>query len=150
MVILAVFVYGLAYTPTLAQGPPTDVNETFTVDGFCSFPVLVELQGKAKTIALGQNRAILTSPGVTASFTNLDNPAHHQTLGITGSFHLTFLENGDVGFVVTGRNLLVGVDADEGFLITIGNFNFVLDAAGNVVQPLSGRGRVIDVCALLE
>ena len=138
------------HTRALSQGPPTDVNDTLIIDGICSFPVLVELHGKAKTITPGQNRLILISPGVTASFTNLDNPAHHQTLGITGAFHLTIMENGDVGFVVTGRNLLVGVDANEGFLITIGRFGFVLDADGNVVQPLSGPGRVIDVCTLLE
>ena len=47
-----------------------------------------------------------------------------------------------------GRNLLS--DPVAGTVIAIGNFSFVVDAEGNLVQPLEGEGPLIDVCALLE
>jgi hypothetical protein len=150
IVISIILVVSVAAPIALAQGPPTDFDDSFTIDGICAFPVLVELSGKAKTIGLPDGRAILTSPGVTATLTNLDNPTKQESLGITGAFHLTFPENGDVEFVVTGRNLLVGFDPEAAFVVAIGRFSFVLDAEGNLIQPVSGKGQLIDVCTLLE
>lgn len=140
----------VAAPSALGQGPPDPFEDSFTIEGICAFPVLVELSGKAKTIELNGGRMIFTAPAETATFTNLDTPAHHETLGITGAFHTTALEDGSTEFVVTGRNLLIGFDPDALFVITVGNFRFVLDDGFNLVQPLSGTGRVIDVCQLLE
>jgi hypothetical protein len=149
IILLAMTCGPTAPLRTVAQGPPTNVDDTFTVDGICAFPVLVELKGKSKTIDLPGGRAIFTSPRLTATLTNLDRPANHETFGVTGAFHQTVLQNGDVESVVTGRNLLIGFDP-EGFVISIGRFRFVLDANGNIVEPLSGRGQLIDICAVLE
>ena len=131
------------------QGPEI-VDVSFTVDGVCDFPVLVELHGKSKTIFLSGDRVLSTSPGLEATFTNLDAPENQTTMGITGAFHQRLLENGDLEFVATGRNLLVGLDAEARFLVTIGTFRAVLAPDGNVVEPLTGSGREIDVCQLLE
>jgi hypothetical protein len=50
--------------------------------------------------------------------------------------------------VVTGRNVLF--DPEAGFVLAIGTFSFAFDPAGNLVQPLSGRGRTIDICKLIQ
>ena len=50
--------------------------------------------------------------------------------------------------VFTGRNALFDPIA-PGLFLAIGRFSVVLDASGNVVEPLEGSGRLVDVCALL-
>jgi hypothetical protein len=131
-----------------APNPPTPVDETpFSFPG-CEFSVLIELSGKAKTIELSGERTIFTSPGLNVTLTNEDNPENQVTLNITGAFHQTVRENGDVETVVTGRNLVF--DPEAGFVLAIGRFSFVFDAEGNLVQPLQGTGQLIDVCNLLS
>ena len=130
-----------------AQARPTEVDETPFVVPFCGFPVRVVLSGKGKTIELGGGRTILTAPGLTATLTNVDN-GNQETLGITGAFHQKVLENGDAVVVFTGRNALFEPTV-PGLRLAIGRFSVVLDAGGNVVEPLQGSGRLVDVCALL-
>jgi len=89
----------------------------------------------------------LIFPGLSVTLTNLDHPENQVTLSITGSFHNTTLDNGNVQTVFTGRNLIF--DPEAGFVLAIGNFTSVFDAKGAVVEPLSGKGQLIDVCGLL-
>jgi hypothetical protein len=50
--------------------------------------------------------------------------------------------------VVTGRNLLG--DPEAGFVLAIGNFSFVFDAGGNLIQPLAGKGTLTNICELID
>jgi hypothetical protein len=149
-VILVLSAVAPIATAVAQQGPPEDVTDSFTIEGICEFPVLVELNGKAKTIELPGGSTLFTSPQLTAIFTNLDNPSHRETLGITGAIRQTVLANGDVELVFTGRNLIIGFDPIAGFVITIGRFSLAFDTDFNVTQPLTGNGQMIDVCGLLE
>ena len=137
-------------TAVAQQGPPEDFTDSFPIEGICEFPVLVELNGKAKTIELPGGSTLFTSPQLTATFTNLDNPSHRETLGITGAIRQTLLANGDVELVFTGRNLVIGFDSLAGFVITIGRFSVAFDDEFNVTQPLTGNGQMINVCELLD
>ena len=141
-------------------GRPEDFTATIIVDpadpepplpGHCSFPIQLDLSGKAKTIELPDGSAIMTSPGLFVTVTNLDTPENQVTLNITGTLHETTAENGDVTTRITGRNL--PFDPDAGINLTIGNFSFVFDAEGNLLQSFEdtdGKGQVIDVCELLS
>lgn len=149
-VILALSVVAPITTAVAQQGPPEDFTDSFTIEGICEFPVLVELNGKAKTLELPGGSLLFTSPQLTATFTNLDSPSHRETLGITGAISQTVLANGDVELVFTGRNLVIDFDPIAGFVITIGRFSVSFDDDFNVTQPLSGNGQVIDVCGLLD
>jgi hypothetical protein len=134
-----------------AQGPPIEVDQTpFTVTTFCDFPIEVVLSGKAKRIDLPGGRTILTAPGLTVTLTNLDN-GNRETLNITGAEHQRTLENGDVEHVLTGRGAVFDpfIPGFQGFVLLIGRFSFVVDAEGNLVQPLQGTGQRIDICELL-
>ena len=153
---VSVLVALLATMPmALAQGQggaPQDVDQTTdlpagAVFGRCDFPVRLEMSGKGKEIDLPGDRFIFTSPGLTATLTNLEN-GNQETFGITGAFHQTTLENGDVVTVATGRNLLG--DPEAGFVLAIGRFSYVFDDEDNLVQPLSGEGQLIDVCGLVK
>ena len=146
---LATVVLGLL-TNVNGQNPPEEAEDTFTIEGICTFPVLIEITGKVKFIELSGDKTIIISPRAFATLTNLDDPSKQEVLGITGAFHETILPNGDTETVVTGRNLLAGFDPDALFVLTIGNFSFVFDENFNLVQPVTGNGRVIDICALLE
>lgn len=133
------------------QNAPEDVNLTFPpipAGAACTFGVELSLTGKAKAIELPGSRVIVTSPGLDATATNLDDLSKQVTLNITGVFHETTEQDGSVVTVVTGRNLLF--DPQAGFVLAIGNFSFVFDADGNLIQPLEGQGRLIDVCAAIE
>ena len=135
---------------------PHDASVTYgpeDLDGFpglCSFPMQLELSGKGKEITLPDGRRIITSPGLDVTATNLQN-GEQARFSITGTFfETTNPENGDVTTVVTGRNLLF--DPDAGIVLLSGKFSFVFDAEGNLIQSFEdtdGKGRVIDVCALL-
>ena len=137
-------------TAVAQQGPPENFTDSFPIEGICEFPVLVELNGKAKAIELPGGSTLFTSPQLTATFTNLDNPSHSETLGITGAISQTLLANGDVELVFTGRNLVIGFDPIAGFVITIGRFSVAFDADFNLTQPLMGNGQMINVCELLD
>jgi hypothetical protein len=150
VIFTALACWPAATTVDARQGRPDDVADSFPVEGICAFPVLVELRGKAKAIALPGGSTLFTSPGLTATLTNLDDPSKQETLGITGAIRETALENGDVELVFTGRNLIIDFDPVAGFVITAGQFSVAFDAGFNVTRPLSGNGRVINVCTLLE
>lgn len=149
-IILALSVAAPLTTAVAQQGPPADFTESFPIEGICDFPVLVELNGKAKTIELPGGSTIFTSPGLKATFTNLDNLSRRETLGITGAIREDLLENGDVELVFTGRNLVIGFNPIADFVVTIGRFSVAFDEEFNVTQPLSGKGQIINVCQLLQ
>ena len=134
-------------------GAPEHVSVDFDVPansikpGACAFDIHVSGSGKAKTITLSDNRFIVTSPGLSLTVTNLFDPTKSVTLSVTGAFHLS-KQNGNDVTVVTGRNLLG--DPDAGFVLAIGTFSFVFDASGTLVQPLMGRGQLINVCDLIS
>jgi hypothetical protein len=147
----------LAAPTVLAQGnggAPEDVSGTISpkdvakfFPGHCSFPIRLELSGKGKVITLPDERRILTSPALFVTVTNVDT-GEQATFNITGTFHeTTNLETGEVTTVVTGRNLLF--DPGAGVVLTIGEFTYVFDRKGNLIQAFEGNGQVIDVCALL-
>jgi hypothetical protein len=155
---LAVFSLALTVLASLAMGrlsvaaqdPPEDTNFTITIPagGVCVFGVEISETGKAKTIFLPGNRLIFTSPGVHATLTNLNDPTKQVTLNITGAFHQTTEQDGSVVTMSTGRSLLF--DPQAGFVLAIGNFSFVFDAGGNLIQPLKGQGQLQDVCAMIN
>ena len=161
MALSVILALTMAAPTVLAQGnggapedvsgtiPPEDVAQFFP--GHCSFPIRLDLSGKGKVITLPDGSAIVTSPGLFVTVTNLDSPENQVTLNVTGTFHQTTAANGDVTTRITGRNL--PFDPDAGVNLTIGNFSFVFDKNGNLIQSFEdtdGNGQVIDVCALLE
>ena len=134
---------------------PEPVSADFTVEpgaegGSCAFPLRVEVSGKGKMITQPNGSLIFTSPGLFATVTNQVN-GKQATFNISGTFHETTNPvNGDVTTKVTGRNLLS--DPDAGYVLLSGNFSFVFDKNGNLIQSFEdtdGNGQVIDVCALL-
>jgi len=153
----------MAAPTVLAQeeGPPnggapdvvSGTGPTEFFPGTYAFPLHLEVNGKAKLLELPDGggvglTSIATSPGLDVTITNVETPENQATFNITGSIVTsTPDENGEVTTLYRGRNLLS--DAEAGTVIAIGNFSFVQDAQGNVVQHLEGKGQLIDVCALL-
>ena len=131
--------------------PPVPVSGSFIVPGGtfsnCPFDVQVSFSGLAGEIDLPGNRFIFTAPQLTATLTNLQN-GRSVTLGITGALHQSTDQNDNVTTVATGRNLLG--DPIAGFVLSFGHFSFVFDSNGNLIQPLTGQGQLIDVCSLIN
>jgi hypothetical protein len=134
---------------------PKDASQTVIVEpgaqfGSCDFPLQLDLSGKVKEITQPDGSRITTSPGLHVTATNVVT-GEQATFSITGAAHVTTAENGDVTTKVTGRNLLS--DPDAGIVLLSGNFSFVFDAQGNLLQSFEdtdGHGQVIDVCELLS
>jgi hypothetical protein len=164
--LLSALVFGCADQPTTpgalpepgsiaaarasAGGRPIDAAFTFDLAAgeFCDFAIHGEASEKEKTIELPGDRTLLIFPGAVYTYTNLSN-GNQETLRIPGSFHITNLENGDVEFVITGRNVF-GQPFEPRFLVlAIGTFTQVFGSQG-VVQPLQGSGQLIDLCELLS
>ena len=119
------------------------------VFGECAFDVRLDTDGKASTINLPGGRVVMTSPGLHATLTNLNDPAMKSvTLNITGQIRRSTDSNGDTVVVMTGRNLLG--DPDAGFVLAIGSFSIKFDAGGMLVQPLIGHGQLTKVCPLIS
>ena len=142
--IAAVATIGVAQPA--AAAPPDPVSGSFEVPGICPFTVLLEIEGKGKTIERPDGSFILTSPGLVATLTNTSTEAS-VTWSITGSFHQSTLPNGDTFTKMTGRNLVT--DPVAGFALIAGDFSFVAAPDGSIVTPLNGNGRIVDVCEVL-
>ena len=127
--------------------PPAPFGGTFEIDGYCSFTVVVEVDGKAGTIERPDGSFILTSPGLDATVTNEETGATER-YSITGAFHQTVLPSGNTLTRTTGRSLLG--DPEAGLVIASGDFSFESAPDGSVVVPLSGTGRLVDVCEVLS
>ena len=134
--------------------PPHDASATFgpkvlaQFPGHCSFPMKLKISGKSKTIEQGNGGVIFTSPSAFITITNKAT-GKQVTFNITGSAHKSILQNGNVKTVMTGRNF--ALDPVAGTFISIGRFTFVNDPTDTKnVRPVSGNGRMIDVCALLS
>jgi hypothetical protein len=108
--------------------------------------MLFEVSGKEKRITLPDGTLIITSPGLDVTVTNLQN-GEQARFSITGSFHQSTNEKRQVTTLTKGRSLLF--DPVAGTVLASGNFSFVFNADGTLAQPLEGKGRLIDVCALL-
>jgi hypothetical protein len=146
----------LVLSPANAQKtggrPPISASGSFvlpagSVFGECAFDVRVDLAGKGSTINLPGGRVILTSPGLHATLTNVNDPLKSVTLNITGAMHQSIDSNGDMVTVATGRNLLG--DPDAGFVLAIGSFSFKF-RGNTLVQPLMGHGQLTKVCPLIS
>jgi hypothetical protein len=134
-------------------GAPEDVDDTpfpipaGSVFGNCAFDLTGQYSGAGKEIVLPDGSSIATGPGLKITLTN---PATgtSETFSITGSFYeTTDPVTGNVTTTSRGRSLLG--DPVAGFVIVSGNYSFTLDENGNLVTPLSGEGKVIDVCEAL-
>lgn len=155
MALSVVLALVLAAPMAFAQpngGAPADASGTIVVNpgdypGSCNFPFSLDLSGKGKTIELPDRSLIMTSPGLDVTVTNLQNN-EQATFNITGSVHQSTSENGDVVTVVTGRNF--ATDPVAGTTVVIGRYSFVFDANGTLIQPQTGTGQRIDICALLS
>jgi len=139
---------GMAYAGGSA---PVDAGFTFDIPGGagCDFPVNWTVTGKASLITLPGDRLIVTAPQQKAVVTNLDEPSKSVTLVVTSAFHVSTDANGDQIFTATGRSLLADPVANIMVLAT-GSFSWRFDPVNFALLDLSGTGKTVDVCAMIN
>jgi hypothetical protein len=144
-----------AAEPSRAQGqgrgsPPGVIDATFILLGgyFCSFDVQVDVSGRSSVISLPSGGFLITAPDVYGTFTNLSDPTKSVTLNLTGAFHISFDQNGDTIYMVTGRNQVA--DISFGVLLLVGDFTLVYDSNGNLIQGPTGNGQITSICDLID
>jgi hypothetical protein len=144
MLALAV---ALLAAKTASAAPPGPIPFPNTTErGICEFPVRVHTTGRSKVIETGSGDVLFTNPGLRVTLTNLDEPANTVTYRDSGPVRVTELEGGEVLLVLTGRNVVYSKSI--GMFLAIGHFSTIVDEEGNFT-PLSGNGRLIDICARL-
>jgi hypothetical protein len=128
--------------------PPGVIDQTFTLPGICGFDVQGTVTGRQGVISLPSGGFIVTGPGQYATFTNLSDPTKSATVNLPGAFHISFDQNGDTIYMVTGRNGLT--DPSLGILLLVGDFTFVYDSNGNLIEGPTGNGQITDICAMIN
>jgi len=155
-VILAAFCLPTAQLQAQGRGsPPTPINFTVTISGFCSFDILAQGTGKAGVISLPDGGFIFTAPATSVTMTNLSDPTKSVTLSITGTVkNSPVQQNGTFTQTFRGRNgVSFGPSAPfpNQFFFLIGTWTIVIDAnTGQVLQGPTGNGQMINMCDLLE
>lgn len=148
-------VASLAATNTgfATPNPPAPVDSTPIIlpadPSLCPFPIRIVQNGKAKSITLPGNRSIFTSPGLVVEITNLTDESKSYSQGVTGSFHQSI--DSVTGYIVTkttGRSLLG--DPTTGLVLVNGNYRFIFDGNGTLVEPLNGQGTMVSACQLVS
>jgi len=140
----------LSYASSGRGGPPGDVDFTFIAPGgiFCDFDAQIDVSGRQGVIALPGGAFLVTSPATFATLTNLSDPSKSVTLNITGPGRYSTDENGNTTVEAHGRWLYV--DPSFGIELGVGDFTFVFDQNGNIIQGPTGNGQIVDVCELIS
>lgn len=130
--------------------PPTPVDYSFTLSGgvFCDFDVQVDISGRQGVISLPGGDLFVTGPATFATLTNLSDPSKSVTLNITGPGRYSTDENGNTIVQAHGRWLYI--DPSFGIELGVGDFTFVLDQNGNLIQGPTGKGQITNVCDLIN
>ena len=90
----------------------------------------------------------MTSPDNHPTFTNLSDPSKTLTISNTGPAKVYTDENGNLVVQIFGRSALF--DPSFGLKLFIGQWNFVVDQNGNIIQGPTGTGQIIDICELIQ
>ena len=152
-IVLIAALSAAAQAVSTARAPPVPVSSDPFVTDRCGFDVRITLSGKAGAIQLPGGDTIVTSPGLFATLSWVDDPQKQVTFNATGPYRVVVHPSGDQEYVLMGHNLVIHVralgDPISGISLVIGRFTFVVDAMGQLVRELDGAGRRVDVCALL-
>jgi hypothetical protein len=133
-------------------GPPEPITVTVIIpDTVCGFPVQETVTGRLGVISLPGGGFLITYPAETAVFTNLTDGTSVTINGFTGPAIVTFDQNGNTIVRGLGRGAIFD-PATPGFgiLFLTGEWNFVLDPNGNIIQGPTGNGQITDVCGLIN
>lgn len=144
--ILAAF--GPPTAELLCADPPGGVDQTFIFRDICGFDVQATATGKEGVINLPSGGIILTAPALRGTFTNLSDPTKSVTLNVTGPVHISFDQNGDTIYRLTGRN--EAEDPSFGLLLLVGDFTFVYDSNGTLISGPTGHGQITNICDLID
>jgi hypothetical protein len=131
--------------------PPQPVDNSFTVEGACDFPVLVEESGMVMDIALPGGEVLRIFPGAGSTLTNLEEPSNQVALRGGGKGRVTppSVEGGDLLVTVTGHNVLV-VPGEGIFEVRKATFTLAPPYdVGSELTILESQGKLVDLCALL-
>ena len=131
--------------------PPEPITDSFTVEGYCTFPVLFEQTGKVQVHRELPGGVTLVTGHSPTIITNLDDRENQLIVRGSGfAGRITTLENGDALVVATGHNFLF--DPGEGIFMTVGRAEFTVAGGpgiGGDIDIRESHGRLVDVCALL-
>jgi hypothetical protein len=148
----------MVFASPAAAAPPDPVEFGFTIPanadtGGCDFAVLLEGSGNTKAIELPSGGSIVIAPNTKVRATNITVGSPGFGTSVDYSINGAFMNEppdaqGNVVTKATGRNFLT--DPKAGVVVTSGNFSFTTGPDGSNVVPLSGKGKIIDVCAALS
>jgi hypothetical protein len=148
---LALVILFIGRPSLAAPNPPEEISFTVVLPAgvACSFDVEASVTGKDKVIDLPGGRFIFIAPKLFVTLTNLEDPSKQVTLNATGSIEDTINPDGSIVSVFRGRSVLTD-PVTAGLVLVIGNFSYVSDAEWNIIQPIEGKGQIIDICPMID
>jgi hypothetical protein len=129
-------------------GPPHDIDFTVTLPGICGFDVLSELSGREGVISLPGGSFLFIYPATFQTFTNLSDPTKSVTLNVTGPAIVSIDQDGN--FIGDGHGRGVLARPSFGIWLFIGDWHFVFDPDGNIIEWPTGNGQSISVCDMIN
>jgi hypothetical protein len=119
--------------------------EDLELEGFCSFPVLVEVTANKEFVKIFSDGRILVTGKLFVRLTNLDDPDQVLDLNISGPGLIAPEER------VFGRGLYLAFPQDArgpGLFLTTGRVD-IIRAESGFIENFTVRGRFVDLCAVL-
>jgi hypothetical protein len=141
---------------TIANPPVREfipVQEDVLITGQCDCPVLLHIQGPEILMTFTDKAGdpvmlISVTPGNMLTLTNLETGKSITVMG-TGVFLAKALPGGSIAIEVAGQGPAPPITEEPGLWYFTGRVKVTLDAEGNPTS-ISGKGRLVDLCARLE
>jgi hypothetical protein len=146
---------GSAQSDTLVAPVPYNDYLAFDAGQVCDFPVEFSAGGELQEFVTKEGRYISMAPGVRNTITNLLDPTKTYSSLAGGQLRLSTVASADTLIETRGQVYYfseesVSNPSAKGLWLLDGSWQSAIDELGDPAQPLSGKGRRIDLCRLLH
>lgn len=127
----------------------------FEAGQVCDFPIEFSAAGELQEFVTKEGRYISMAPGVGNTITNQLDPTKTYSSQTGGRLELWTLASADTLIETQGQVYYFSEESasnpsGKGLWLLDGNWQSAIDELGDPAQPLTGKGRRIDLCRLLR
>jgi hypothetical protein len=146
---------GSAQSGTLVSPVPYNDYLVFEAGQVCDFPVEFSASGELQEFVTKEGRYISMAPGVGNTITNQLDPTKTYSSQAGGRLELWTLASADTLIETQGQVYYFSEESasnpgGRGLWLLDGSWQAAIDEQGDPAQPLTGKGRRVDLCRLLR
>lgn len=146
---------GSAQSGTLVAPVPFNDYLVFEAGQVCDFPVEFSASGALQEFVTKEGRFISMARGVGNTITNQLDPTKTYSSQAGGRLELWTLASADTLIETQGQVYYFSEESasnpgGRGLWLLDGSWQAAIDEQGDPAQPLTGKGRRVDLCRLLR